>query len=78
MAMMMILMVKMVMMMIPMKSSVMAVTMASISPSGREFPGIDYYLYLMLLSETIGLRFMSRLLFTNISSLILIHMMSRE
>ena len=42
------------------------------------FPGIDYYLYLMLLSETIGLRFMSRLLFIIISSLILIHMMSRE
>ena len=34
-------MVEMVMMMIPMKSSVMAVTMASISPSGREFPPAD-------------------------------------
>ena len=30
--------VEMVMMMIPMKSSWMAVTMATISPSGREFP----------------------------------------
>ena len=34
-------MVEMVMMMIPMKSSVMAVTMASISPSGREVPPAD-------------------------------------
>ena len=40
MAVMMILVVEM-MMMIPMKSSVMAVTMASISPSGREFPPAD-------------------------------------
>ena len=31
----------MMMMMIPMKSSSMAVTMASISPSGREFPPAD-------------------------------------
>ena len=35
---MMVLAVEMVMMMIPMKSSWMAVTMATISPSGREFP----------------------------------------
>ena len=41
MAMMMMVMMEMVMMMIPMKSSVMAVTMASISPSGREFPPAD-------------------------------------
>ena len=34
-------MVEMVMMMIPMKSSVMAVTMASISPSRRDFPPAD-------------------------------------
>ena len=34
-------MVEMVMMMILMESSVMAVTMASISPSGREFPPAD-------------------------------------
>ena len=34
-------MVKMVMMMILMESSVMAMTMASISPSGREFPPAD-------------------------------------
>ena len=32
------------MMMIPMKSSSMAMTMASISPSGREFPLADSYL----------------------------------
>ena len=38
---MMVLMVEMMMMMIPMKSSSMAVTMASISPSGREFPPVD-------------------------------------
>ena len=42
------------------------------------FPGVDYSLQLMLLSETIGLRFMSRLLFTIISPLIMIHMMSCE
>src|SRR3954462_6047958 len=36
--MMMVLVVEMVMMMIPMKSSSMAVTMAMVSPSGREFP----------------------------------------
>jgi hypothetical protein len=35
-------------------------------------------LYLMLLSETIGLRFMFRLLFIIISPLIMIHMMSCE
>ena len=35
---MMVLVVEMVMMMIPMKSSWMTVTMATISPSGREFP----------------------------------------
>jgi hypothetical protein len=35
-------------------------------------------LWLMLLSGTVELRFMSRLLFIIISSLIMIHMMSRE
>ena len=35
---MMVLAVEMMMMMIPMKSSLMAVTMATIFPSGREFP----------------------------------------
>ena len=35
---MMVLAVEMVMMMIPMKCSWMTVTMATISPSGREFP----------------------------------------
>ena len=38
---MMVLAVEMVMMMIPMESSVMAVMMASISPSGREFSPVD-------------------------------------
>ena len=37
-AVMMVLVVEMMVMMIPMKSSLMAVTMATISPSGREFP----------------------------------------
>jgi hypothetical protein len=38
MAVMMVLMVEMMVMMIPMKYSAMAVAMAMISPSGREFP----------------------------------------
>jgi hypothetical protein len=42
------------------------------------FPGVDYYLWLMLLSGTVELRFMSRLFFIIISSLIMIHMMSCE
>jgi hypothetical protein len=42
------------------------------------FPDVDYYLWLMLLSGTIELRFMSRLLFIIISPLIMIHMMSWE
>ena len=41
MAVMMVLMVEMMMMMITMKSSSMAVAMATISPSGREFPPAD-------------------------------------
>ena len=42
------------------------------------FPGVNYSLWLMLLSETVELRFMSRLLFIIISPLIMIHMMSCE
>ena len=42
------------------------------------FPRIDYSLQLMILSVTIGLRFMSRLLFIIIPSLIMIYMMARE
>jgi hypothetical protein len=42
------------------------------------FPGVNYYLQSMLFSETIGLRFMFRLLFIIISSLIMIHMMYCE
>ena len=34
----------MMMMMIPMKSSSMTVMMATISPSGREFPPADFFL----------------------------------
>ena len=41
-------------------------------------PGVNYSLWLMLLSETVELRFMSRLLFIIISPLIMIHMMSCE
>ena len=40
------------------------------------FSGVNYSLWLMLLSETVELRFMSRLLFIIISPLIIIHMMS--
>jgi hypothetical protein len=36
--------VEMMMMMITMKSSSMTVTMATISPSGREFPPADFFL----------------------------------
>lgn len=42
------------------------------------FLGVNYSLWLMLLSETVELRFVSRLLFTIISPLIMIHMMSCE
>ena len=42
------------------------------------FPGVNYSLWLMLLSETVELRFMSRLLFIIISSMIMFHMMSCE
>ena len=42
------------------------------------FPGVKYSLWLMLLSETVALRFMSRLLFIIISPLIMIHMKSCE
>jgi hypothetical protein len=41
---MMVLAVEMMMMMIPMKSSSMTVMMATISPSGREFPPADFFL----------------------------------
>ena len=40
--------------------------------------GVNYYMLLMLLSLFGGLRFMSRLLFITISSLIMIHIMSCE
>ena len=40
----MVLAVEMMMMMIPMKSSSMTVMMATISPSGREFPPADFFL----------------------------------
>ena len=43
-AVMMVLAVEMMMMMIPMKSSSMTVMMATISPSGREFPPADFFL----------------------------------
>jgi len=42
------------------------------------FPGVDYYLWLMLLSFIGELKYMSRLLFIIISPLIMIHMMSCE
>jgi len=42
------------------------------------FPGVDYYLWLMLLSSIGELKYMSRLLFIIISPLIMIHMMSCE
>ena len=42
------------------------------------FPGVDYSLLLMLLSETVESRFMFRLLSIIISPLIMFHMMSCE
>ena len=43
-----------------------------------DFPGVDYYLLLMLLSLSGGLGFMFRLLSITISSMLVIHMMSCE
>ena len=61
----------------PLRSAVTSRVESCIVLRGNS-PGVDYSLWLMLLSETVELRFMSRLLFIIISPLIMIYMMSCE
>ena len=61
----------------PLRSAVTSRVESCVFHRGN-FPGVNYSLWLMLLSETVELRFMSRLLFIIISPLIMIHMMSCE